>query len=181
MSCWEVRNIVCSGNLNKTIRIAEILTLFPSATHKPRKFPNICIRGLSAHTTLLLFKSGKLVTVGSRTETEALEAMHKLASKLESLPGKRKYCVSDFRVTNIVASGEFPHKIRIEQLYSAYRKNTGIFWEPTLFPGFEFRKNSLTLVAFHSGKFFVTGAKKIGDIQQIYEEFLDIAKQFYIV
>ncbi len=180
MAQWMVKNIICSAKLNRSLDVQKVLKLHPNATHKPRQFPSICIKRLSGRTTCLVFKSGKLVTVGSRKESEAFEAMTILTEKLQILREKRepKFELSDFTVQNIVASGQFPSRIRIHELHTQHLKET--YWEPTIFPGLEYHCGPATLVAFDSGRYFVTGAKMVHQIEAAVSSFQKIAKKFYI-
>ncbi len=179
MAQWMVKNIVCSAKLNRSLDVQKVLKLFPNATHKPRQFPSICIKRLSGRTTCLVFKSGKLVTVGSRKESEAFEAMTILTEKLQILKEKQaKFELCDFTVQNIVASGQFPSRIRIHELHAQHLKET--YWEPTVFPGLEYHHGPATLVVFHSGRYFVTGAKMMHQIEAAVSSFQKIAEKFYI-
>jgi transcription initiation factor TFIID TATA-box-binding protein len=72
-----VRNIVATANLNFSIDINGIVTCIPNIIYEPDQFPGAILR-MGDGPVCLLFASGKIVIVGSKSEEQLSMALNKL-------------------------------------------------------------------------------------------------------
>ena len=77
-------------------------------------------------TTALIFKSGRLVVAGAKSEDESRLASRKFARIVQKLGFDAKF--SDFKIQNIVASCDVKFPVRLEGL--AYKHSNFSSYEP---------------------------------------------------
>lgn len=73
------------------------------------------MRKTEPKSTILVFKSGKLIIIGAKTEAEAKISAEKAVKDI-SRATEKKVKVETFSVTNMVASGDVGMKIDIGTL-----------------------------------------------------------------
>ena len=73
----NVRNIVANCNFGKTIHIEKLAYTIPACIYEPEQFPGL-IHSMQGSVTCLLFASGKVVIVGSKTIKELNTAYYEL-------------------------------------------------------------------------------------------------------
>lgn len=128
--------------------------------NRPVQFPGLSIRFTDPKSTILAFKSGKLVCTGSKSEEDARTTFLKFREILiEIYP---EITIKSFYVSNYVASNAVGHSIRLETVYEKCRRNC--IFEPELFPGLKFVTHNVTVIIFSTGKFFMTGSKIKADL-----------------
>lgn len=108
-------------------------------------------------TTALIFRSGKMIVTGAKTENDCLNGAKKYTAILQKvgLPAT----LNDFKVQNITATFDMGFPIRLEAFLYAYSVQST--YEPELFPGLIYRlaQPKVVLLIFVSGKIVLTGAK----------------------
>jgi TATA-box binding protein (TBP) (component of TFIID and TFIIIB) len=77
----KVRNIVAVIDFDKTIDINALATLVPKIIYEPDQFPGAVLR-TSQGPACLIFSSGKVVIVGSKSEEELLSCSRMLKKTL---------------------------------------------------------------------------------------------------
>ena len=77
----RVRNIVATANLLSKLDLKAIATYVPTITYEPDQFPGAVFRTEDG-PVCLLFASGKIVIVGSRSEKQLLLTFSNLKTKL---------------------------------------------------------------------------------------------------
>ena len=110
-------------------------------------------------TTALIFKTGKMVITGAKSEQQSEDAAKHYARAIEKV-SKQKIKITKFTVQNMVASCSVDHKINLEALVHSNHKSFCTF-NPDTFPGliYQMTKPKMCLLIFASGKIVVTGAK----------------------
>jgi transcription initiation factor TFIID TATA-box-binding protein len=77
----------------------------PEAKYEPEKFPGLVYRLRKPRTATLLFRSGKMVCTGAKSEASARTAIRRVVDELRAngivIVGKPRV-----RIENIVASGD---------------------------------------------------------------------------
>ena len=131
--------------------------------YNPKKFPAVIMKMKEPKATALIFKSGKMVCTGAKSEEDSHKAARKFASIIRKLGFNVGF--SGFKIENIVASADLKFKISLEGLACNLRSCS---YEPESFPGLIFRMGNpkIVLLIFYSGKMILTGAKRK---EQIYE------------
>eukprot|EP00892_Ulva_mutabilis_P000329 jgi/Ulvmu1/10297/UM060_0099.1 len=123
-----------------------------------------------------MFRNGKMVIAGAKTEHNSWLAARKYHRILEMLGFK--VMLSEFAVQNMVASCSIDFPIRLESMAAKYE----IFcsYEPEVFPGLVFRMQmpKLVLLLFVTGKMVITGAKRTEHIHMAFENIYLVLQEF---
>eukprot|EP01115_Flamella_aegyptia_P005479 TRINITY_DN22_c3_g1_i2.p1 TRINITY_DN22_c3_g1~~TRINITY_DN22_c3_g1_i2.p1 ORF type:complete len:263 (-),score=53.47 TRINITY_DN22_c3_g1_i2:36-824(-) len=164
-----LQNIVSTVNLGCTLDLKQIALRARNAEYNPKRFAAVIMRIRTPKTTALIFKSGKMVCTGAKSEELSCLAARKYARIIQKLGFPAKF--TEFKIQNIVGSCDVKFPIRLEGLavdHSLYSN-----YEPELFPGLIYRMEEpkIVLLIFVSGKIVLTGAKVR---QQIYDAFENI-------
>ena len=161
-SIISIENVVATGNLNQTVDLNQIVTNFPHAEYNPDRFPGLVFRVKEPKTSTLIFRTGKMVCTGSRSEEMAALAIKTVVKKLRA-GGIKVKGEADVVVQNIVASVDLGGTIHLEEVA---RQLPRAMYEPEQFPGVILRVSDprAVFLVFASGKLVCTGAKKEKEI-----------------
>jgi len=89
---YKIENIVASAELNIQIDLFRIAREQRNVEYEPEQFPGAILKLKEPRASLLLFKNGKLICTGTKSEADvkkALEAAVKILSKYR-IPEKKK-------------------------------------------------------------------------------------------
>jgi len=158
----EIVNVVATGTINQKLDLKDITKKFPDVEWHPEQFPGAVFRIRNPKTTTLLFRTGKMVCTGGKSEEMARTGVKTVVQKLRKGGIKIK---KDATVTiqNIVASISLGGKIHIER---TARNLPRSMYEPEQFPGVIHRMidPKTVILLFASGKLVCTGAKNEKDV-----------------
>ena len=131
-----------------------------------------------ARTTALIFKNGKMVITGAKSEKESLEAAKQYTRSIKDATGEN-LSLKEFKVQNMVASGSVEFKISLESLFQSDHAQWCTF-NPETFPGliYHMRQPQICLLIFASGKIVLTGAKDRKDIEKAFDMIQPTLLQF---
>ena len=134
----------------------------PSVEYRPKQFPGVVFRIKKPKTAILIFRTGKMVCTGAKSEKKAQKAVKKVIMELKKsgiiIPGK-----PEIKVVNMVASANLSGKIELEE--AAYNLGKTMY-EPEQFPGLIYRMDDpkVVILLFASGKLVCTGATTEEDV-----------------
>jgi len=158
----SIENVVASATIDQKLDLKDIQKKFPDTEWHPEQFPGLVFRLKVPRTATLIFRTGKMVCTGSKSEVIARKAVKTVVQKLRKGGIKVK---KDATVTiqNIVASINLGGKIHLEQ---AARTLPRSMYEPEQFPGLIHRMldPKTVILLFSTGKLVCTGAKKEQDV-----------------
>ena len=145
----SVENVVASASVDQKIDLIEITKKFPDTEYHPEQFPGLVFRLTTPKTATLIFRTGKMVCTGAKSEEMAIKAVNTVVQKL--------------RKGKMVASINLGGKIHLEK---AARTLARSMYEPEQFPGLIHRMldPKTVILLFASGKLVCTGAKKEADV-----------------
>lgn len=127
----------------------------------PGTFPGVICKIPKPKTAMLIFRTGKIICSGARSQEDVKGATKKLIDllKLGDVHIKEKPIIE---VQNIVASAQMDFKVNLEM---AALDCEGTEYEPEQFPGLVLRlaEPKTVMLIFMSGKMIITGAKTIED------------------
>jgi transcription initiation factor TFIID TATA-box-binding protein len=157
----SVENVVASASVDQKIDLIEITEKFPDTEYHPEQFPGLVFRLTNPRTATLIFRTGKMVCTGAKSEM-AIKAVNTVVQKLRKGKVKIKKDAV-ITVQNIVAAINLGGKIHLEK---AARTLPRSMYEPEQFPGLIHRMldPKTVLLLFASGKLVCTGAKKESDV-----------------
>ena len=158
----RIQNVVASATLNQKFDLNAIVKGNPLVEYCPEKFTGLVFRLKKPKTAILIFRIGKMVCTGAKSEKEAKRAVKKAVRELKRsgiiITGK-----PEIKVVNIVATANLLGQIELEDCaYSLGRT----MYEPEQFPGLIYRMNDpkVVILLFASGKLVCTGATKEEDV-----------------
>jgi len=73
----KIVNVVVSVTLQHKLDLNAIVKALPFTEYNPKRFPDAVFRLKKPRTITLLFGTGKMVSVGAKSEKEAVRAVRK--------------------------------------------------------------------------------------------------------
>ncbi|MCJ7506284.1 TATA-box-binding protein [Candidatus Bathyarchaeota archaeon] len=160
----DIQNVVASAALGQDLDLNSILRIFPGIEYRPEVFPGLVFRLKKPKTATLIFRTGKMVCTGAKSERQARRAVLMVVDDLKRngivISGK-----PSIQIQNIVASVVLGGRIDLEKAtYSLERT----MYEPEQFPGLIYRMDEpkVVILIFSSGKLVCTGAKKEEEVHR---------------
>ena len=154
----NIQNVVASATLGQDIDLDSIVRIFPRVKYQPEVFPGLVYKLKEPKTATLIFRTGKMVCSGSKSERQARSAVLTVVDDLKrnGIPILGK---PDIQIQNIVASVELFGSIDLEKATSSLERT---MYEPEQFPSLIYRMDDpkVVILIFSSGKLVCTGAKK---------------------
>jgi transcription initiation factor TFIID TATA-box-binding protein len=159
-----IHNVVATGSLKHGFDLNAIIKAFPHVNYRPEVFPGLPFRLKKPKTCTLIFKTGKMVCTGAKSEKESKRAVMKVVREMNKsgiiILGK-----PEIKVVNIVATANLSGRIELEE--AAYSLDRTMY-EPEQFPGLIYRmdKPKVVILLFASGKIVCTGATREEDVYE---------------
>jgi transcription initiation factor TFIID TATA-box-binding protein len=171
-----LQNIVATCNLACDLDLKTIAMYARNAEYNPKRFAAVIMRIRDPKTTALIFRSGKMVVTGAKSEADARTAARKYARIIQKLEFPARF--ADFKIQNMVGSCDVKFPIRLEGL--AYKHSHYSSYEPELFPGLIYRmvQPKIVLLIFVSGKVVLTGGKLRKEIYAAFEQIYPVLQEF---
>ena len=163
----EIQNVVSSVNLGCELDPKKIAQQARNVEYNPKKISAAVMRMHHPNVTAMIYKSGKMVCTGARSERESKLAARKFARIVQKLGYQVRFL--DFEIQNVVAKCDVHFPIMLPKMVEVDDK-TMCSYEPEIFPALKYRmvEPRVMLLIFASGKVVLTGAKCR---QDIYEAF----------
>ncbi|KYQ91229.1 TATA-binding protein [Tieghemostelium lacteum] len=171
-----LQNIVSTVNMATELDLKVIALNARNAEYNPKRFAAVILRIREPKTTALIFKSGKMVCTGAKSEESSRLAARKYARIIQKLDFPAKF--QDFKIQNIVGSCDVKFPIKLERLHDAHTSFTN--YEPEIFPGLIYKmiQPKVVLLIFVSGKIVLTGAKVREEIYEAFENIYPVLTAF---
>jgi transcription initiation factor TFIID TATA-box-binding protein len=182
----RIENIVSTANLCCNLNLREIAMQAKNAEYNPKRFSAVIMKIKEPKTTALIFSSGRIVTLGAKTEEDSRKSCRKFAKIIKSL--NYQVFFKEFKIQNIVGSVDIKFQISLMKLYmhliknSYWRGKNYVAYEPEQFPGLIYRmiEPNIVLLIFVSGKIVLTGGKIREDIYQGFKKIYPLLVKFKI-
>ena len=113
-----LQNIVATCNLACDLDLKTIAMHARNAEYNPKRFAAVIMRIRDPKTTALIFRSGKMVVTGAKSEEAARTGARKYARIIQKLDFPARF--ADFKIQNMVGSCDVKFPIRLEGL--AYKR-----------------------------------------------------------
>lgn len=158
----SIVNVVASATIDQKLDLEDITKKFPDVEWNPDQFPGAVFRIKNPKTATLLFRTGKMVCTGAKSEEMARNAVANVVKILKKGKIKIKN-EATVTIQNIVASINLGGKVQLEE---AARSLPRSMYEPEQFPGLIHRMldPKTVILIFSSGKLVCTGAKTEKDV-----------------
>jgi len=167
----QIQNVVASATFAENFDLNLIASFFPHDTEFKNRFPGLVFTLKKPKTTMLIFKTGKMICTGGKGVDEARRAILLAVQKLKksgiNIAGK-----PEIKITNIVASASLNGFIDLDELYSSEGIGGKMIFEPEQFPALICRWESpqVVFLIFSTGKIVCAGAKEENDIYEAVED-----------
>ncbi|KAG2478176.1 MAG: TATA-box binding protein [Nitrosopumilales archaeon] len=127
----SIENVVATATIHQKLDLKDITKKFPNVEWNPDLFPGAVFRLKNPKTATLLFRSGKMVCTGAKSEELARKAVKTVVQKLRKgkIKIKKEATVT---IQNMVASINLGGKVHLEQAARTLPKS---MYEPEQFPG----------------------------------------------
>ena len=160
----KVVNVVVSTKADRQIDIELLVTKMPHVIYEPENFPGLIYRRRDPKATIIMFSTGKIVSIGSRSEETARESIIATISEIMSIE-REKIRVERITTENVAAISDIGCEIDIEKAVNCGIK---VMYEPEQFPGVIYRvRDNLVALIFKSGKIISVGSKSEDEARSI--------------
>ncbi len=158
----SIENVVASATINQKLDLKDITKKFPVIEWNPEQFPGAVFRIRNPKTATLLFRTGKMVCTGSKSEELSRKAVKMVVQKLRKgkIKIKKEATVT---IQNIVASINLGGRVDLEETARSLPRS---MYEPEQFPGLIHRMiyPKTVILIFSTGKLVCTGGKTEKDV-----------------
>jgi transcription initiation factor TFIID TATA-box-binding protein len=158
----SVENVVASGKLDQRLDLDLISGTVPGARYEPQRFPGLFFNMKKPKSLLLLFSTGKIISMGTRSVRQAKKAIVNAVKELQSI-GVVILTEPTVQIQNMVACADLKTRVDLEDLAMVLRRT---IYEPENFPGliYVMDEPKVTLLLFTNGKIVCAGAKSEDDV-----------------
>ena len=87
---YTVVNLVATAALNQTVDLFQAALSLENVEYEPEQFPGAIVRISDPKLTLLLFKNGKIICAGAKTEVLLKKGLNKAAKMIRAINKKNK-------------------------------------------------------------------------------------------
>jgi len=179
-----IRNVVASAHFKEGIDLDGIVKAFPHVDYRPKVFPGLAFRLNQPKSCALIFRTGKMVCTGAKSEGEMRRAVRKVVGELKKagiiIAGR-----PEITVQNIVASVELGDVLidAEEAVYVTHRLGKRILYEPDQFPGAIYRMDDpqVVFLIFSTGKLVCVGAKREEDIRMAVDKLVTLLDENHVL
>lgn len=112
-----VNNVMANGELSNqnNFDLAYLASKMQGSTFNKKKFSGIVIRKSQPKVTVLFFRSGKFMVLGSVSVEDTECASRKLVKDINKILNEN-FSLKSFRVSNLVANGNLGYPVNIGAL-----------------------------------------------------------------
>lgn len=177
----KIENVVANARIANNLDLEYIESRLEEAMFTKKKFPGLVYRTREPRSAFLIFRSGKVVCTGSKTEEGVREVIDKLAADLRGI-GIEVEEHPDFKVQNIVASANLGRELNLGAIVVGLELE-GMEYEPEVFPGLVYRIDEprSAILIFSSGRLVITGGKTLEDCEKSVEVLLDKLRSLELI
>ncbi len=162
----KIQNTVCTGDLKQEISI-DSFNKYKHLSSNLDLYRCGYVKDDSMVGRVTVFRSGKLISVGTKSPQQAEKELKKASKILQSYKLSKPMKIKS-QVRNIVGRFDLGVKLHIEKLARTIPR---CMYEPEQFPGLIYPiQGSCTALLFASGKGVIAGAKSIEELNSaLYE------------
>jgi len=163
---YEIQNVVASAIIAKELDLDKIAENIPNVEYEPEQFPGLVLRFEDIGTVALLFRSGKAVCTGGKSEEDIKKTVEALQKTLKSL-GFELLDPPKVEIQNMVASVDLEGELDLTEVAIKFGPEN-VEYDPEQFPGLVHRLDDpkVAILIFGSGKLVIAGAKTVDDVER---------------
>jgi len=80
---YTVVNLVANAQIDMTIDLFDLAMKLDNVEYEPEQFPGAIVRFYNPRVSLLLFKNGKLICAGAKSEKDVIKSLDKISKLLK--------------------------------------------------------------------------------------------------
>lgn len=162
----QTENVVASTGIEQELDLEQLGTDLPQTRYDPDQFPGLVYRTTDPKAAALIFRSGKIVCTGAKSEADVRAALDIVFDELRGL-GLDVADAPEITIQNIVSSADLGQSLNLNAIAIGLGLEN-IEYEPEQFPGLVYRLDepSVVVLLFGSGKLVITGAKTTDDAER---------------
>lgn len=162
----KIENIVASTSVGEDIDLVRASAMFEGAEYDPEHFSGVIVRMKEPAGTVLVFKSGKMVSTGAKGFGDVEVGIGRVLDKLSGagiIPEVFPY----IQYQNIVFSADLDAKLNLNKAALGLGLEN-VEYEPDKFPGLVYRLfvPKVVILMFGTGKLVITGCKEYMDAEE---------------
>jgi len=116
----KLQNIVATFNLGVELDLRKIALNARNSEYNPKRFAACIMRIREPKTTALIFRSGKVVCTGAKSEDISRQSAKLYAKTIKKIGYAVKF--SDFKIQNVVASCDLKFAVSLEGLANEHHR-----------------------------------------------------------
>ena len=121
-----IQNVVGTMNLGCQLELTDIYWKAKNAEYNPNRFAAVIMRLQRPKTTALIFRSGKMVITGAKSEVDCSLAGRKYAKIINKIIGREepegpRSSSSTLKIENVLASFDVKFPIHLDELQLDYQ------------------------------------------------------------
>ena len=177
----KIENIIASKNAAVEINPEDFLDVLENTEYNPSKFPGLIVKVKFPKSTVLIFRSGKVVSSGCRTIEDAEKSIDIVIDKMKSKSSDIN--PDEMKIHNIVASFNINGKIKLDDLAPLLEVDGEVSYNPEKFPGVIFKDlgKGMAALIFDNGKVIITGGRSMEDTGEFAESILDVLENSGVI
>ncbi|GAA0239774.1 TATA-box-binding protein [Haladaptatus pallidirubidus] len=154
-----IENIVASTEIDQELDIDQLGADLEGGIYDHEQFPGIIFRSSTTQATMLLYRSGKIISTGANCIEDVESGFRILFNRLRNL-GIAVTAQPSITIQNLVSSADLQVSLDLNALAIGLGIEE-IEYEPEQFPGLVYRPGEISVVilVFNNGKLVITGAK----------------------
>ncbi len=156
---YDVQNVVVTAQIADSLNLLDMTMKVPGAIYEPGKFP--ALRMKRDNASFLLYSSGKIVCIGTKSPEEATKRIEDLRTELAKYDVKTTKPI--VHVRNIVASVDLQRELKLHEL--AYSMDESEY-NPEYFPAMKINTGGTRILLFRTGKAIMPGMKSMADVDK---------------
>ena len=171
----EIQNVVAVASLGQKMDLIAIMKIFRNVEYRPKRFPGLVFKLKQPKTTTLIFRTGKMVCTGAKSEKMAKSAVRKVVRELRK-EGFIIRGIQKIEIVNIVGTADIGGGVDLEIMADTL---DNVMYEPEMFPGLIYRMEEpkVVILLFRSGKMVLTGGKREDQVHEAAEKIVSILSE----
>ncbi|KXA94190.1 hypothetical protein AKJ37_07855 [candidate division MSBL1 archaeon SCGC-AAA259I09] len=169
---YKVNNIVLTVSYKDSkFNLEKIASSLEGARHDPEVFPGVVYRKTEPKASFLIFESGEVNCLGTKSIEVAEKAIEGLTERLKRLGFEVEK--PEVKVQNMVASMDFHRRFDLERIARNFRN---VECEPEVFPGLVFRikRKNVAILLFVEGEGTCVGARSEEEIEEAIDRVVEV-------
>ena len=155
----SVENVVSTFTIDtkNNFKLHDIASKCGNSEYNPRRFNGLIMRTKNPKCTSMIFRNGKVIMTGLRSETESRLSSRKIIKKINKLGMCRMSIKKEVETCNVLGTVYTRIRLNLESMNMTEDSQ----YEPDTFPGLVYRMKNpkSTFLVFNNGKVVITGAR----------------------